>query len=256
MIMGRLSGKTAIITGASSGIGLEAARLFACEGAKVVLCARRKQVLDELVDDIKDKGGTALALAGDVKDEGYIRELVLVATKSYGGLDIAFNNAGTLGASGDIGSISTDGWMNTLNTNLTSAFLCAKYQVPALLQRGSGSVIFTSSFVGHSIGLPGMAPYAASKAGLIGLARVLAAQYGSKGIRFNVLAPGGTASEMSKEFIDSKETEQFVMSIHALKRMAQPIEIARAALFLASDESSFVTGSVFLADGGVSSTKG
>lgn len=124
-----------------------------------------------------------------------------------------------------------------------------------MLERGSGSLIFTGSFVGHAIGLPGMAAYAASKAGLVGLMRVLAAQYGPKMIRANVLAPGGTATALADQFIDSKETEQFVRSIHALKRMAQPIEIARAALFLASDESSFVTGTVFYADGGVSMSK-
>ncbi len=253
--MARLSGKTVLITGASSGIGLEAANLFASEGAKVVLGARRQKALDDAVKNIKDRGGTALAIAGDVTDERYARELVAAAKANYGGLDIAFNNAGTLGAGGEIDSITLEGWNDTLNTNLTSAFLGAKYQVPAMLERGSGSIIFTSSFVGHTIGLPGMPAYAASKAGLIGLARVLAAQYGPKGVRANVLAAGGTATPMSKQFIDSKETEAFVCSIHALKRMAEPIEIARAALFLASDDASFVTGAVFYADGGVSISK-
>jgi NAD(P)-dependent dehydrogenase (short-subunit alcohol dehydrogenase family) len=255
MIMGRLSGKTAIITGASSGIGLQAARLFAAEGAKVVIGARRKHLLDELVGHIEDSGGTATAVAGDVCDEAYAKELVAAAKKAYGGLDIAFNNAGALGAGGDIGDISFEGWTSTLNTNLTSAFLCAKYQVPAMLERGSGSMVFTSTFVGHAIGLPSMPAYAASKAGLVGLARVLAAQYGPSGVRVNVLTPGGTATPMSAAFVDSKETEQFVRAIHALKRMAQPEEIARVALFLASDESSFITGSVLYADGGASITK-
>lgn len=254
--MTRLTGKAAIVTGASSGIGREAALLFAREGAKVVAAARRKNVLDQLVDEIKSKGGTACAVAGDITDEKYAKELVDTAKQKFGGLDIAFNNAGTLGAGGDIGSIPLEGWMNTLNTNLTSAFLAAKYQVPAMLERGSGSIIFTSSFVGLYVGLPGMAAYAASKSGLAGLARVLATQYGPKRVRVNVLSPGGTATAMAEQFIDSKETEQFVHSIHALKRIAQPAEIARAALFLASDESSFVTGSIMSADGGVSMSKG
>lgn len=253
--MARLSGKTAIITGASSGIGLEAAKLFASEGAKVVLAARRQKALDDVVAHIKDAGGTALAIAGDVTDERYARELVSAAKRDFGGLDIAFNNAGTLGAGGEIDAITLEGWNDTLTTNLTSAFLGAKYQVPAMIERGSGSIVFTSSFVGHTIGLPGMAAYGASKAGLIGLAHVLSSQYAPKGVRVNVLAAGGTATPMSKQFIDSKETEAFVCSMHALKRMAEPIEIARAALFLASNDASFVTGSVFYADGGVSTSK-
>lgn len=253
--MGRLTGKTAIITGASSGIGRAAAYLFAKEGAKLIVAARRKKNLDELVDEITDKDGIAVAVPGDVTDELYARELVSTAKGIYGGLDIAFNNAGTLGAGGDIESITLDGWNGTLNTNLTSAFLGVKYQLPAMLERGSGSIVFTSSFVGHAIGMPGMAAYAASKAGLVGLARTLAVQYGARGIRVNVLSAGGTETPMAREFIDSKETEAFVRSIHALKRIAEPAEIAQAALFLASDESSFVTGSILSVDGGVSINK-
>jgi NAD(P)-dependent dehydrogenase (short-subunit alcohol dehydrogenase family) len=253
--MARLLGKTAIVTGASSGIGREAARLFASEGANVVVGARRGPLLDELVGEIRGAGGRAVAAAGNVSDEDYIRELVATAARSFGGLDIAFNNAGTLGAGGEIESITLEDWMSTLNQNLTSAFLCAKYQVPAMIQRGAGSIIFTSSFVGHAIGMPGMLAYAASKAGLVGLMRVLAVQYGASGIRANGLAPGGTVTAMATEFGDSKETEQFIRSIHALKRMAMPAEIGQAALFLASDESSFVTGTVLYADGGVSMSK-
>jgi NAD(P)-dependent dehydrogenase (short-subunit alcohol dehydrogenase family) len=255
MIMARLAGKVAIVTGASSGIGREAALLFASEGANVVIAARRKHLLDRLVDEITGNGGTAVAAAGDVCDESYVKELVATASKTFGGLDIAFNNAGTLGVSGDISSIPLEAWMHTLTTNLTSAFLSAKYQVPAMVERGSGSIIFTSSFVGLYVGLPGMAAYAASKAGLAGLARVLAAQYGPNRIRVNILSPGGTATAMAEQFIDSPETEQFVQSIHALKRIARPTEIAQAALFLASEESSFVTGSILSADGGVSICK-
>lgn len=128
----------------------------------------------------------------------------------------------------------------------------AKHQIPALLDRGGGSVIFMSSFVGYTVGLPGMAAYAAGKAGLIGLARALASEFGSKGIRVNALVPGGTQTPMSRAFAHTPESVAFVQGLHALKRMAAPDEVARVAVFLASDASSFITGSALLADGGAS----
>lgn len=131
-----------------------------------------------------------MSLAGDVKSESYARDLVDLALTRFGGLDIAFNNAGTTGTPGSIEELELTQWQETLDTNLTSAFVGAKYQIPAMLARGGGSLIFTSTFVGHTTGLPGMAAYAASKAGLIGLTRVLAAEYGAQGIRVNALLPG------------------------------------------------------------------
>ena len=173
-----LANKIAIVTGASSGIGRATAKLFAEEGAKVVVAARRQAELDALVAEIEDADGTAVALAGDVRDEAYAKALVDLAVEKFGGLDIAFNNAGAVGAMGPISELSLEGWRETLDTNLTSAFLGAKYQVPAMVERGGGSLIFTSTFVGHTVGMPGMTGYAASKAGLIGLTQVLAAEYG------------------------------------------------------------------------------
>jgi NAD(P)-dependent dehydrogenase (short-subunit alcohol dehydrogenase family) len=158
-------GKVAIITGASAGIGYEAARLFAREGAKVVVGARRQTELDALVVEIGERGGTAAALSGDVKDEAYAKELVELATNKFGGLDVALNNAGTLGELGvSVPQMALSEWENTLATSLTSAFLGAKYQIPPMLQRGGGSLIFTSSFVGYTVGFPQTAAYAASKA--------------------------------------------------------------------------------------------
>ena len=248
----QLSGKTVILTGASSGIGRAAARLFAAHGANVVLGARRAAELDRVAADIRDAGGTALALAGDVTAEGYAEALVDLAVSSFGRLDAAFNNAGITGALAPVPETSRATWDAVLATNLTAAFLAARAQVPAMLAAGGGSLVFTSSFVGHATGLPGMGAYAAAKAGLVGLARVLAAEHGAQGLRANALLPGGTLTPMAG---DDPAFHETVRQMHALKRMAAPEEIAAAALFLVSDASSFVTGTALFADGGNSVTK-
>lgn len=254
--MAMLKDKVAIVTGASSGIGYETAKLFALEGAKVVVGARRSEKLLQLVSEITELGGEAIALAGDVKDESYAKALVELASERFGGLDIAFNNAATNGALGiDATELSIEEWNNTLTTNLTSAFLGAKYQLAHMLKRGKGTIIFTSSFVGYTIGFPQNAAYAASKAGLVGLTKALAVEYGSRNIRINALLPGGTDTQMGREFASTPESLEFVKSIHALKRLAAPREIAQSALYLASDAASFTTGTALLVDGGVSICK-
>lgn len=250
--MSALSNKIAIVTGASSGIGYATAKLFAREGAKVVVAARRQPELDALVEEIARAGGHAVALAGDVKNEVFAKALVELAMDRFGGLDVAFNNAGTTGEMGATPDMPLEEWENTVRTNLTSAFLGAKYQIPAMLDRNGGSLIFTSTFVGYTVGLPGMAAYAASKAGLIGLTQALAVEFGTKGIRVNALLPGGTDTPMGRAFASTPEALAFVQGLHALKRLASPDEIAKSALYLASDASSFTTGTALLTDGGVS----
>jgi NAD(P)-dependent dehydrogenase (short-subunit alcohol dehydrogenase family) len=248
----QLMNKTAIVTGASSGIGYATAKLFAREGANVVLTARRSEALNKLVAEIEQAGGRAIAIPGDVRDEAHARTLVEAALDRFGSLDIAFNNAGTNGEMGSTPDISLAGWNDTLATNLTAAFLGSKYQIPAMVERGGGSVIFTSTFVGYTAGMPGVAAYAASKAGLIGLTQALAVEFGPKGIRVNALLPGGTDTPMAEAWVSTPEALAFVEGLHALKRRARPEEIARSALYLASDASSFTTGAALLADGGVS----
>ncbi|WP_299726575.1 SDR family oxidoreductase [uncultured Tateyamaria sp.] len=247
-----LKNKTIIITGASSGIGAAAAILFAESGANVVLGARREAQLNETVAQIRESNGNAVCLPGDVTDEAYANALVELAEKSFGGLDGAFNNAGTMGDMCSIPDMGRDNWRNVIAVNLDSGFFAAKAQIPALRRRGGGSVVFTSSFVGHTIGLPGMGAYAASKAGLIGLTQVLAVEHGSENIRVNALLPGGTMTPMAG---DDAAFHDVVRGFHALKRMAEPSEIAAAAQFLLSDEASFVTGSAMLVDGGNSICK-
>ncbi|MYN44488.1 SDR family oxidoreductase [Pseudoduganella sp. FT93W] len=251
----RLQGKVALITGASSGIGRATALLFAAEGAKLVVGARRDAELQKLVGEIIEAGGEAVALAGDVRSEDYATALVALAVQRYGRLDIAFNNAGTIGESGASTGISADGWNDALAINLTGAFYGAKHQIAQMQNNGGGSVIFTSTFVGHTVSFPGMAAYAASKSGLIGLTQTLAAEYGAQGIRVNAVLPGAVDTDMYRDTNHTAESQSFITGLHALKRIATPQELARSVLYLASDDASFVTGTAALVDGGLSITR-
>ncbi|KLU25799.1 glucose dehydrogenase [Caballeronia mineralivorans PML1(12)] len=253
--MNRLTGKVAIVTGASAGIGRATAKLFAAEGAKVVVAARRAAELETLVAEIKADGGEAVYLAGDVQSEEYAKAVVALAIEKFGCLDVAYNNAGTLGEMGPSTSVSVEGFNNALAINLTSAFLGAKHQIPAMLANGGGSIIFTSTFVGYSFAFPGTASYAASKAGLIGLTQALAAEYGAQDIRVNAVLPGAVDTPMYRDMNDTAESQAFITNLHALKRVATPEELARSVLYLASDDSSFVTGTASLVDGGASITR-
>jgi len=253
--MACLAGKVALVTGASSGIGRAAALALSGAGAHLVLGARSRERLEAVAEQIRQAGGQAHALAGDVQDEAYAQALVDQAVSAFGGLDIAFNNAGTLGAMGESPAITREAWDETLAINLSSAFLAAKHQIPAMLRRGKGSVIFTSTFVGYTVGFPGMAAYAASKSGLLGLTQALAAEFGGQGIRVNALLPGGTDTPMGRQLADTEDKRRQVGSLHALKRLATPEEIAGTVLYLASEASSFTTGTALLVDGGVSITR-
>lgn len=246
-----LEKKTIIVTGASSGIGAAAALLFASEGADVVLGARRSAELEAVVQEIRRCNGRATYLAGDVHDPDYAAALVELAVSSFGKVDGAFNNAGIVGKMMSVPEMGLDNWNEVIAINLTSAFLAAKAQIPALQSNGGGSIVFTSSFVGFSNGgMPGMAAYAASKAGLIGLTQSLASQHAAEGIRINALLPGGTVTPSGGE--GDPATLEFVAALHPMKRMASAKEIAQAALFLLGERSTFMTGSPMIVDGGIS----
>jgi NAD(P)-dependent dehydrogenase (short-subunit alcohol dehydrogenase family) len=253
--MARFSNKVILVTGASSGIGLATARLLAAEGARLVLSGRRADALAELCAEIVGRGGAAEAVPGEVGEENTARTLVRVAEERFGGLDAAFNNAGIVGDMGSIEQLSLDAWRTLIDTNVTGAFLGAKHQIPALRRRGGGALLFTSSFVGVGAGMPGMAAYAATKAALVGFARGLAVEHGEAGIRVNALVAGGTDTPANTARGAGPEMLEFIQKLHALRRLAEPEEIARAAAFLLSDDASFVTGAAMAVDGGASITK-
>ena len=241
-----LDNKVAIIIGASSGIGRATATLFAAHGAAVVINARGEKALDEVAGEISGAGGRVHAVAGDAGVAETHARLTDAATSVFGGVDIAVNNAGGVGAAKPMAEISPDEWAYVLNVNLTSAFLGARYQIPAMLQRGGGSIVFTSSFVGTSVGIPGMSAYGAAKAGLMGLVKGITADYAVSGIRANALLPGGVDTPMAGD----QAQEDWAAGLHAMKRIAEPEEIAQAALFLASDESAWISGLDLTVDGG------
>lgn len=249
--MTSLHGKVAIITGASSGIGRATARLFAREGASVVLNARGVDALESVAAEIRRDGGQAAAISGDVTLADTHVRLVETALERFGRLDIAINNAGTVGQIAPLADLDPDSWHAVLSGNLTSAFLAARAQIPAMLEGGGGALVFVSSFVGTSVGLPGMAAYGAAKAGLMGLVKGITADYAAVGVRANALLPGGTDTAMAGD----QAQKDWAASLHALKRIAEPEEIAAAALFLAGPMGSFVAGSALYADGGNSAVK-
>jgi NAD(P)-dependent dehydrogenase (short-subunit alcohol dehydrogenase family) len=201
------------------------------------------------------EGGEAVALAGDVQSEQYAKDLVAAAEKRFGRLDIAFNNAGTIGPTGATTQIAEKDWTSALAVNLTSAFLGAKHQIPALIKQGGGSIIFTSTFVGYTTSFPGVAAYAASKSGLIGLTQALAAEYGPQGVRVNAVLPGAIDTPMYQQVNNTPEQQAWLTNLHALKRVGRPEEVARSVLYLASDDAAFVTGTAHLIDGGLSITR-
>lgn len=249
--MQMLENKVAIVTGASAGIGQATAMALAGEGAAVVLNARNRDALEETARAIRAGGGLAAVVAGDVSRPETHEALVETAVGEFGGLDIAVNNAGTLGALKPLAEITHGEWQDVIATNLTSAFLGARSQIPAMLERGGGSVVFISSFVGTSAGMPNMGAYGTSKAALMGLAKGITADYATRGIRANALLPGGVDTAMAGD----EAQKEWAAGLHAMKRIAKPEEIARAALFLASPMASFVAGSALWADGGNAAVK-
>jgi NAD(P)-dependent dehydrogenase (short-subunit alcohol dehydrogenase family) len=249
---GRLAGKVAIVTGAASGIGAASANLFAAEGAKVGICDLVGANIDTIVDEITAAGGEALGMPADVSDPDQVEAFVNAVAQEFGRLDILFSNAG-IGGKGSAPEMEPDDFMRVLSVNLAGGYLCAKYAIPHMQASGGGSIMFTASELAL-VGSKRNVAYTASKAGLIGMARSMALDHGPDNIRVNVICPGAVDTPMLRRSIvnhaNPEEYQQIIISEIALGRIGLPSEIARTALFLASDDSSFMTGSTVVVDGG------
>jgi NAD(P)-dependent dehydrogenase (short-subunit alcohol dehydrogenase family) len=250
VVSSRLTGKIALITGASRGIGAAAAHLFAREGASVVLAARSQDEMACIVDEIKVNGGEAMAVQTDVSDAASVEALVKRTVDTYGRLDIAFNNAGIAGGNKPLVDTSEDLFAQVIQVNLTGIFLALKYEIPAMLAAGGGAVVNMSSTVGLIGTGAGIAPYIASKHGVVGLTKAAALEYGRHNIRVNALAPGTTRTTVNEHWIADPQIKQRIVSGIPLGRVAEPVEVAEAALWLCSDAAAYLTGVTLPVDGG------
>jgi len=248
----RLENKVAIVSGGGTGIGAATARVFAREGAKVVVTGRRAEPLEAVAAEIDGR-----AVAGDTSDDDHVRAAVAAARDAFGGLDVVVANAG-LGFGGAAADVDDERWQQTLDVNLTGAFRLARAAIPSLVERDGGSIVLVSSVSALVSGTDGAA-YVTSKAAMLGLARSIAVDYGPSGIRANALCPGwvetpmgdgSMESLMTKHGISLGEAYRLVTQHIPLRRPATADEIAACCLFLASDESSIVTGTTLVADGG------
>lgn len=254
--MDALKGKVAIITGAGSGIGRASALRFAAEGAKLVL-GDKTDAVHETAQMVKDAGGSATALQIDAGVEADVEKLVKTAIDTYGDLHVAFANAGVSGGMAGIFDLTPDQWAEILRVNLIGPWLMVKHAGQAMMDGGKGgAIILTASVAGIRSGAGGPA-YSASKAGVINLAMVSAQQLSETGIRVNAICPGLTETGMTKPTFDyarEKDVMHKVGRLNPLRRAAQPDELANVALFLASDQASYVNGQAIAVDGGLSSS--
>jgi NAD(P)-dependent dehydrogenase (short-subunit alcohol dehydrogenase family) len=245
-----LQGKVALVTGGTSGIGRETALQLAKAGAKVVLAGRRTEEGHAVVKEIAAAGGEARFVQADVSREDQVKRLVEETVKAFGRLDIAFNNAG-VEQSGQITEFSAEEYRHVFDINVLGVFLSLKYEIPAMLASGGGSIINTSSILGH-IAMPGDAIYNASKHAVEGITKTVALELAGQGIRVNAVAPGAIATEMIGRFAgeEGSDSREQLAASHPLGRLGQAKEIAAAVLYLASDAASFTTGLSLPVDGG------
>ena len=251
--MGRLQGKVALITGAGGGIGRVAAELFAAEGARVVVADAVAAGAHATVQAITDAGGEATAVTVDVAASDQVAAMVAAATAAYGGIDVLYNNAGVLPPD-DGGTLDTpeSTWDRVMNVNLKGVWLSCKHGIPALLERGGGSIINVASLVALMGSAVAQIAYTASKGGVLSMTREMAVEYARHNIRINALCPGPIQTPLMAELLSDPERRARRLVHVPIGRFGQAEEVARAALFLASDDSSLMTGASLVVDGGIS----
>ncbi len=252
--MGKLENKVALVTGGASGIGRASCLLFAREGAEVAVVDVNRSGGQETVDMIQDHGGTAVFIESDVSNARNCQAMIQMTSEHFGGLHVLFNNAGIMDAQdGDSESTDEDVWDRTFDINVKGVFLGCKFGIPLIRQSGGGSIINTASFVAHLGAATPQIAYTASKGAVLAMSRELAVIHARENIRVNALSPGPLRTELLMKFLDTEQKRQRRLVHIPMGRFGEADEMAKAALFLASDDSSYMTGNEFLVDGGITS---
>jgi NAD(P)-dependent dehydrogenase (short-subunit alcohol dehydrogenase family) len=248
----RLQGKVILVTGAGSGMGRVASQRFAAEGAKVIANDAVEGALEETVAAVREAGGEILGVPGDVSVAADVERAIAEGVRAFGSLNVLYNNAGIMPAADtSVEETSVETWERVLDVNLKGIFLCCKYGVPELLKAGGGSIINIGSFVAILGCTVPQDAYTASKGGVIALTRSLSVEYGRRGIRANALCPGPIETPMLRRLWTSEEERNKRLNRIPLGRFGTPEDIVNAGVFLASDESSWITGTTFMVDGGI-----
>lgn len=250
--MNGIDNAVAIVSGASSGIGESAALRFAEEGARVVAADVDVEGGEATVEEIEGMGGEATFVETDVSDWDDVQAMVETAVDSYGGLDFAFNNAGIEGASEPASEQPMDNWETVIDVNLKGVFMAMKAELPAMLESGGGSIVNTASIAGV-VGFPELSPYVASKHGVLGLTKTAALEYSEEGVRVNAICPGVIDTPMVERASEDSEAVEGAIAATPIGRLGEPEEIGDVAVWLCSEDASFVTGEAMVVDGGYTS---